>query len=42
MKFGASMYKVGWISMMRQVCAPTSSVAYKVILENGLAPYQEV
>ena len=37
-----SMYKAGWISMMKRVCAPTSSVAYKVILENGLAPYQEV
>ena len=35
MKYGASMYKAGWISMMKQVCTPTSSVAYKVILENG-------
>ena len=36
MKYGALMYRVGWISMMRQACAPISSVAYKVILENGL------
>ena len=36
------MYKVGWISMMKRVCAPISLVAYKVILENGLVPYREV
>ena len=42
MKYGASMYKAGWISMMKRVCAPTSLVAYKVILGNGLVPYQEV
>ena len=42
MKYGTLMYKAGWISMMKQVCALTSLVAYKVILGNGLAPYLEV
>ena len=40
MKYGTLMFRVGWISMMRQACIPVSSVAYKVIRENGLDPYR--
>ena len=34
----------GWLDQYDEasMCTPTSLVAYKVILENGLAPYQEV
>ena len=41
MKYGVSMCRAGWISMMRQARTRMSSAAYRVILENGLAPYQE-
>ena len=34
--------KDGWINMMKRVCGPTSLVAYKVTLGNGLAHYQGV
>ena len=39
LRSGASMYRDGWISMMKRVCIPTFLVAYKVILVNGLTHY---